>query len=184
MIRSFLKAAFAVAALSLSAPVDAEDAAALAAALDAAAAQDWDTAEAEGRQAGPLSFDVIEWQRLRAGKGDFADYADFATRRADWPGMDLLRRKGEATLDGLTPERVLAYFADQPPQTPAGAKALIAAELAMGRKPVAERVAETAWRHLDFTAAEQLSWIVSESSIIGSWAALHRSPARRYEKPS
>ncbi|MGD9918222.1 MAG: transglycosylase SLT domain-containing protein [Paenirhodobacter sp.] len=166
MIRSFLKAAFAVAALSLSAPVDAEDAAALAAALDAAAAQDWDTAEAEGRQAGPIAFDVIEWQRLRAGKGAFADYADFATRRADWPGMDLLRRKGEATLDGLAPEQVLAYFADQPPQTPAGAQALIAAELAMGRKPVAERVAETAWRHLDFTADEQADFLAAYGDLV------------------
>lgn len=170
MTRSFLKAALAVAALSLCAPVPkpaaAEDAAALAAALAAAQAQNWDQAEAEARLAGPIGFDVIEWQRLRAGAGTFEDYADFATRRSEWPGMELLRRKGEATLGEASPAAVVAWFAHAAPQTPAGAQALIAALQAQGKPTEAAGVAEAAWRGLDFTAEEQAAFLAANGEMV------------------
>ena len=68
-----------------------------------------------------LAFDIIEWQRLRAGQGSFADYADFTARRSAWPGMELLHRKGEDTLDGVSPAQVAAYFGKMAPQTGTGA---------------------------------------------------------------
>lgn len=168
MIRSLLKAALAAAALSLSAPMPAlaEDAAALGRALAAAEARNWDQAEAEARLAGPIGFDIIEWQRLRAGEGSFDDYADFATRRADWPGMELLRRKGEATLDAASPAAVVAWFAHDEPQTPEGAQALIAALQVQGKATEATNVAEAAWRNLDFTADEQAAFLTAFGEIV------------------
>ena len=144
----------------------ADDPVALSRALAAAGARDWPRAEAEARQAGPLAFDIVAWQRLRAGSGSFADYADFSTRRADWPGMDLLHRKGEAVLSEASPSAVAAYFADLAPQTGAGALALIAAEQALGNDAKAAEVAAAAWRGLDLTAEEQAAFLARHAGLL------------------
>ncbi|WP_444463949.1 transglycosylase SLT domain-containing protein [Rhodobacter capsulatus] len=144
----------------------ADDPAALARALQMAAKTDWDQAGAEARLSGPLAFDIVEWQRLRAGAGSFADYADFATRRADWPGMALLSKKGEAQLAGANPVEVVAYFGDAAPQTGAGALALIAARQALGQKDKAAAVAEAAWRSLDLTPEEQAAFLARHADLV------------------
>lgn len=128
---------------------------ALTRALADARSGDWDVAQAKARRAGPLGADIIAWQRLRAGEGAFEEYRDFARRRSDWPGMPLLREKGEATLDGLPPDEVIDYFRLGPPQTGSGALALIAARLALGQKTTAAQMAGIAWRNLPMSAEEQ-----------------------------
>ncbi len=149
-------AAFVAAIFLFSPPAaQAEDGVALGRALALARGQDWPAAAAEARLAGPLAFDIVEWQRLRAGEGSFADFADFSARRGDWPGMDLLRRKGEAQLVEAGAAEVIAYFADAPPQTGAGALALAAALAAQGRAGEAAKVVQAAWRSLTLTAPEQ-----------------------------
>lgn len=167
-----LAAALAVALyLSPPAPARAEEGAAnagaaLGRALVAAQAKDWAAAEAEARLSGPLAFDIITWQRLRAGEGSFADYADFAARRADWPGMALLRAKGEARLADQPASAVLAYFATTPPQTGAGALALVAAHLARGQAAEAEAAAAQAWRGLDLSAEDQAAFLASHADLL------------------
>src|SRR5690606_24726981 len=84
--------------LALLAPPATADPAALRAALARSAAQDWDGAAAAARPAGALAMDIVEWQRLRAGEGRLGDYEDFLSRRPDWPGLDWLRRRGEAAV--------------------------------------------------------------------------------------
>jgi len=149
-----------------AAPAAAQDPASLAKALASASAKDWAGAEASARLAGPIAFDIIAWQRLRAGEGGFVDYADFATRRSDWPGMDLLHRKGEAVLAEASPAEVLAYFAQMPPQTGAGALALIGAQQALGQMAQAAATAEAAWRSLDLTAAEQAEFLARYGDLV------------------
>lgn len=144
----------------------ADDPAALTRALQMAAKTDWEQAAAEARLSGPLAFDLIEWQRLRAGKGSFADYADFTARRSDWPGMELLRKKGEAQLSGANPIETVAYFGDAPPQTGTGALALIAARLALGQKDKAATVAEAAWRSLDLAPEEQAAFLARHADLV------------------
>lgn len=165
MIRTLILAA-ALAVPTLAAPARADDAQALGLALRAAAARDWAGAEAQARQAGPLAFDLLEWQRLRAGEGAFDDYADFAARRADWPGMDLLRRKGEGKLAEARPEAVVAYFSGTAPQTGEGALALIAALQARGETARAAHVAETAWRSLTLSAADQAAFLDRHPDLV------------------
>ncbi|PTV95735.1 soluble lytic murein transglycosylase [Rhodobacter aestuarii] len=160
-------AALVAAFLSLSPPVAVADVPeALARALDAAQAQDWPRAAAEARASGPLAFDIIEWQRLRAGAGRFADYADFTTRRAAWPGMPLLHEKGEATLEGVPPAQVISYFATMAPQTGTGALALVAAHLAQGNSAKAASVAEAAWRSLDLNPQEQADFLARYPELV------------------
>ncbi|WP_376876735.1 lytic transglycosylase domain-containing protein [Albirhodobacter sp. R86504] len=131
----------------------------LARALQAADAGDWVRAESDARTSGPLAFDIMEWHRLRAGEGAFADYADFATRREDWPGMELLRRKGESKLADAPAAQVLAYFAENEPITGTGALALVAAHGAMGDGEHAAAAAAKAWRSLTLSSADEAEFL-------------------------
>ena len=120
-------------ALGLSLPASAaapesEDAGVLARAFAAISARDWQVAIASGRESGALSADLVAWHALRAGNGSLAEYADFAARNADWPGMPLLRERAEAQLTEATPAAaVLAWFGDEAPVTANGARQLLRA---------------------------------------------------------
>ena len=123
-------------------PAPAEDAGALARALAAVGASDWARAGAEAAASGPLAEDIVAWHRLRAGRGDLAEFLDFATRNADWPGMPLLLEKAEGAISAATPAAVIRdWFAAHPPLTGRGALAWLAALPA----PEAEAQARALW---------------------------------------
>lgn len=116
--------------------------------------QDW--AGARNAAEGALAQDLVEWLRLRSGEGKLGEYEQFLARRPDWPGLALLREKGEEAVARSTdPERVLAYFGDARPRVPAGSLALVKAYLAVGRPGDAETEAIRAWTELEFTAPEE-----------------------------
>jgi soluble lytic murein transglycosylase len=140
-------------------PAHADDVAALARAMDAVAAGNWATAVAEGNASGALARDIVEWHRLRAGVGTFAEYADYAVRRADWPGVPLLRRMGEGNLTGAPAAQLRAYFAPLAPQTGTGALALVAAG-----GDIAEVV--RAWRSFSLTEAEQAAFLERHGEVL------------------
>ncbi|EKX59246.1 Soluble lytic murein transglycosylase precursor [Rhodobacter sp. AKP1] len=141
----------------------AEDPAALKDALRAAWSKDWSGAEAQARRSGPLARSLVEWHRLRAGEGSLTDYEAFLAQHPDWPGLKLLRDKGEeAVARSATPERVIAWFGSRPPATATGAIALARAHAAAGQQPEAETVIRRAWTTLAFTAEE-------ESAAIGAF---------------
>jgi soluble lytic murein transglycosylase len=140
--------------LSAGLPARADEASALRSALDLAAVEDWAGAQAAAE--GDLSQDIVEWLSLRSGDGKLGDYEQFLARRADWPGLALLREKGEEAVARSTdPERVLAYFRDTKPRVPVGSLALVKAYLALGRAADAETEAIRAWTELEFTAPEE-----------------------------
>jgi soluble lytic murein transglycosylase len=129
---------------------------ALRAGLDRAAAGDWAGAVASAQGGGQVAADIIEWQRLRAGEGRLGEYEDFLARRADWPGMPLLKEKGEEAVARSTdPSRVVAYFGAGLPETAEGSLALIKALRALGRGEAAEAEAFRAWTELPFGAEEE-----------------------------
>lgn len=110
-------------------------------------AGDWARAASWADRSGPVARDIIEWHRLRSGRGSWAEASAFLERRNDWPGLKLLRRKTEIRLPiGRNSQEVLDFFADQPPQTGYGARALIAAHRALGNVVAAEDEAVLAWR--------------------------------------
>lgn len=120
----FILALCCVAILALS-PAQAQsrqEASALTRALDAVKTENWSAAQSAARASGEVGRDVVQWLRLRAPEGSFSEYRDFLARRGDWPGLKLLRRRGEASIDENTPLRqVVAYFEEQKPQTGHGA---------------------------------------------------------------
>jgi soluble lytic murein transglycosylase len=127
-------------------------------ALDLAAAKDWDGALSVAPR--DIGRDVIEWQRLRAGEGRLGDYETFLARRPDWPGLALLREKGEeAVARSDDPARVIAWFQAGPPETGEGAVAYVRALIAAGQAAQAETEAMRAWAELSFSPDEQAAMI-------------------------
>ena len=83
----------------LLAPVaQADEAGALRQALGLASAKDWTGALTAAQGAGAIGGEVILWQWLRDGQGKLGDYENFLARRPDWPGLALLREKGEVAV--------------------------------------------------------------------------------------
>jgi len=81
---------------------------------------DWDQALKIAEREGAVARDVIEWMRLRAGRGNFAQVRSFLDRRNDWPGEAFLRRKSEPVVIKERDNDILAFFTEMPPQTPRG----------------------------------------------------------------
>ncbi len=119
-----------------------------------ASAEDWAGAAAAAQ--GEVAQDIIEWLRLRSGEGKLGDYEAFLSRRPDWPGLALLREKGEeAVARSTSAERVLAWFDGRKPQTVEGSFALIRALNAVGQTDAAQAEAVRAWVDLSFTADQE-----------------------------
>ena len=135
-------------------PVQAGEVAGLRTALAAAGAEDWAAATAAAE--GQVSDDIVDWLRLRSGEGQLGEYEAFLQRRPDWPGLGLLREKGEAAVARSTSaERVLAWFNGGQPETVEGSFALIRAYTALGQTDAARTEAVRAWLALSFTAEQE-----------------------------
>ncbi|MES2549733.1 MAG: lytic transglycosylase domain-containing protein, partial [Pseudomonadota bacterium] len=125
-------------------PAGADTTQAMRTALELAAGKDWNGALAVAPSG--VGRDVIEWQRLRAGDGRLGEYEEFLLRRPDWPGLPLMREKGEeAVARSDDPARVIAWFEAGPPDTGVGALAYVRALIAAGRVADAETEAMRAW---------------------------------------
>lgn len=147
-------------------PADADTTQAMRTALELAAKADWDGALAVAPSG--VGRDVIEWQRLRAGDGRLGEYEDFLQRRPDWPGLPLLREKGEEAVARSTdPARVIAWFEAGPPETGTGALAYVRALQAAGRVADAETEAMRAWSSLAFTPDQEREMIGLAPDAVG-----------------
>ncbi len=196
MIREALRAAPLALAILLPASLAAraDDTAGFRAALAAADKGDWQTAVAKARVAGPLAAAVIDWERLREGRGTFGEFVDFLARHPDWPGLSLLRRQGEAAIgEGIDANAVISYFAPQRPQTGTGSLALIAALQATGEAQDATEEAVRAWRSLPMTEGAYALFLAGHGALLkdhhdGRMAAMlrggHVADARRMLKLS
>jgi soluble lytic murein transglycosylase len=158
-----------------AAPALADEAAALRSALRLAAADDWAGAAAAAQ--GPIARDLVEWQKLRSGDGTLGEYEAFLARRADWPGLALVRSRGEAAVArSSTPARITGWFGNRAPATATGAIALTRALLDQGQTEAAAEVARQAWVDLSFSAEQEadLQALVPEAVAATDWQRLDR----------
>lgn len=147
-------------------PATADTTQALRTALELAAKEDWSGALAVAPSG--VGRDVIEWQRLRAGDGRLGEYEDFLARRPDWPGLPLMREKGEVAVAGSDdPNRVIAWFDAAPPETGKGAIVYVRALMAVGRAADAETEAMRAWSTLPFAAEDESALIELAPEAVG-----------------
>jgi len=129
----------------------------MAAVLASIEAQDWASA---GHIATTIpdrsAAELVDWFRLRAGEGDWAEYLDFLDRNPHWPGLKRLRRKGEEVIPpGAEPSVVRTYFEAEGAQTGHGALRLAEAEQQLGRTAQARDVAIRAWLNLSMSAEDE-----------------------------
>lgn len=166
MIRFLLSVFLLVGSATLAQPQNASSSA-VGKAMGFVIAGDWEKAARAAKPAGPVAQDIVEWYRLRAGVGMISDYESFLERRADWPGLPLLRKKGEKALSaGTNRSNVIHYFGDQEPQTGTGALHLAAALIAAGEPKKADAVIVAAWRNLSLSKDETRGFLGSFGSAL------------------
>lgn len=121
------------------------------------------------KTAGPdrsLGNDIIEWHRLRAGRGTADQVNDFLRRRPDWPGLPLLRRKSEAAFGEVGTEAILTFFKEQPPQGPDGVLLHARALIAHGQEGDAYAEVVAAWRTMPMGREQQADFLKSYRKVL------------------
>ena len=136
-------------------------------ALIAAQNDDWERAFEIAVGVGDVAPIIIEWQRLRAGNADLPDYLRFLDRYGDWPGLKLLRRKGEASIpESARAHDVIRYFQPQPPQTGHGALRLAEAYARSGERGKARTELIQAWKSMRMTAEEEAAILQKHAATV------------------
>ncbi|MBM2292477.1 lytic transglycosylase domain-containing protein [Sulfitobacter pseudonitzschiae] len=135
-------------------------------AMDAMRAGNWDTAQRIAARDGVVAADVIEWHRLRTGRGTYTEYMDFLNRRFDWPGMEYLRRQGEEAAIKAGTAAVRAYFAEAEPQTPRGVLAYADAMTEQGQTGEAQASVVLAWTTLPMDKEEEALFLSRHSALL------------------
>ena len=138
----------------------------LASALHAMNRGDWDRAAELAARDGPAAVTLIEWHRLRAGKGHFNEVRAFLDAHGGWPGLDLLRRRSEASLDGATDDQIIAFFREVPAQTGTGVLRFAEALMAAGEQGEAQAEIVLAWRSFDLSEAEFGAFVESYGDLL------------------
>lgn len=124
-------------------------------AMSAIRAEDWALAAQWAAADGLVARDLVDWHRLRAGEGSYAEYADFMARRSDWPDLGDLRAQAEESLVAQgDAAAILTAFRQVPAQTIAGVMAHAEALRGAGRAAEADTLIVTAWRNRDLEDEE------------------------------
>ena len=126
----------------------------------------WDVAARLAARDGPAAADLVEWYRLRAGRGDAQALQAFLDRNPDWPGLDYLRRRNEVRMIAADSDAILKFYAGHAPQTGIGALTFASAQMAAGRQAAAEATIVTAWQTMDLTTDEHNAFMAAYANIL------------------
>jgi soluble lytic murein transglycosylase len=156
--------------------------------------EDWVTADHYASQISDIvGVDLVTWERLRQGEGDWDEYREFLDKNGDWPGLKRLRRKGEAAIPaGANSTSVRTYFKDQLPQTGRGALRLAEAYAAQGRNAEARIEAIRAWTKMSLKEHEELALYKKYKGVLSQhnlrrldnllWRGLTREAGRMLDR--
>ncbi len=151
---------------TLAFPASAERPRPLGWAMDAMRAGSWDNAARIARQDGPVAADVIEWHRLRAGRGTYAEVSAFLKRRPDWPGEAYLRKQSEEAVIAAGDAAVLDFFKGRAPQTALGVLAHAGALIRADRLGEAQARLVLAWRTMQMDATSQAMFLATYPTLL------------------
>jgi len=135
-------------------------------ALEAMRAGSWDGAARIAARDGQVAADVIEWHRLRAGRGTYAEARAFLDRRRDWPGEAYLRKQTEDAVIGEDDAAILSFFAEMPPQTPGGVLAHAATLMRADQVGEAKANLVLAWRTMPMDATSQALYLAEHQDLL------------------
>ncbi len=152
--------------IALAIPAQAQRPRPLGWAMDAVRAGNWENAAQIAQRDGAVAVDIVEWHRLRAGLGTYADVAAFLSRRPDWPGEDYLRMEAEDAVIAQGDAAVLDFFEGRPPQTPVGVLAYAKALKNADRIGEAEARLVLAWRTMRMNAVSQALFVADHDRLL------------------
>ncbi len=135
-------------------------------AIDAARSGNWENAARIASRDGPVAEDIIEWMRLRTGRGTYPEVQAFLERRPDWPGERYLRRQAESEVARYGPDDILAFFEDTSPQTPRGVLAYAGALSASSRSGDAQVALVVAWRTMQMSDTTQAMFLDRHAALL------------------
>ena len=135
-------------------------------AFHAMQADRWDVAANLAARDGQAAADLIEWYRLRAGRGNAQDLLAFLDRNPDWPGLDYLRRRNEVRMIVADNADILTFYDGHAPQTGIGALTYASALIADDKKAKAEATLVTAWRTMDLTSDEHDAFVAAHGELL------------------
>ena len=152
--------------IALAIPAQAQRPRPLGWAMDAVRAGNWENAAQIAQRDGAVAVDIVEWHRLRAGLGTYADVTAFLSRRPDWPGEDYLRMEAEDAVIAQGDAAVLDFFEGRPPQTPVGVLAYAKALKNADRIGEAEARLVLAWRTMRMNAVSQALFVADHDRLL------------------
>lgn len=135
-------------------------------AFAAARDNDWDKALSLAERDGPVALDIIRWTRLRSGAGTAGEVLAFLESRSHWPGLDYLRRQGEAAMAQAGDDQVLRFFEGHVPSSGIGALRYARALEATGQVGEAQATIVLAWRTLDLDDAEHDAFVARYGTLL------------------
>ncbi len=140
---------------------------AIAAGFEAIRANDWPAATAAMIPAGKSGKDLVDWHRLRASAGKFDEYQLFLDTHSDWPGLPLLRKRGEPTIpENVDAEKVITYFKEVAPRTGVGVLRLAHAFEQHGDKVKAAELVVSAWREMKLKPEERKEFLSRYTALL------------------
>ena len=116
----------------------------------------------------PLARTLIDWERLRRGEGQAAEYLKFLSENPDWPSREQLQRRMEETLfeEGGDTDVIATYFKGREARSPAGMAVLASVHLAHGEKEEAKALAVKVWREKDLPASLEKGFLSRFGSML------------------
>ncbi len=156
--------------LSAAAPAQEEDVRIaprpLQSAFDAIRNGRWDTASRIAERDGPAAVSIIEWIRLREGRGTPEEVLAFVEEHPDWPGISYLRKRSEEVMTHADFDDVLAFYSDYRPQTGEGVLNYARALTARGQEGEAAATVVLAWRTMDLSTAEHNAFLDAHADLL------------------
>ena len=159
-------ALFALILAALALPASADSADDLRRAMIEMRQGDYESALRTAGREGSIGRDVIEWHRLRAGRGTGGEVIAFLSRRPDWPGLDWLRRKSEGAIAATGQAEVLRFFTQSPPQSPEGVLAFANALIDTDARGDGEAALVLAWRTMPMGSAIQAAYLSAHKELL------------------
>ena len=138
----------------------------LASAFEAMQEGRWSRAAELAKRAGPVAEEIVEWMRLRAGKGRPDEVLAFLESNGHWPGLNRLREKSEPAFQTATDAQVLTFFDGYEPTTGMAALRLADAQFAAGQQGEAEVGLVLAWRTLELSTAEHDLFVTEHGELL------------------
>ncbi len=151
---------------ALAQPPSATPARPLASAFSAANDGRWARAATLAARDGPVAETLIEWTRLRAGRGTLKEVLAFLAEHRDWPGLDRIREKSSEAFEDASDADILAFHKDALPETGAGMLRLAAALQAVGQQGDADASIVLAWRSFDLSTEEHVDYLNAHGVLL------------------